>query len=259
MYEALKQFVIAFVLPPGGPLALVLLGLLAWQRRPRLARALCWAGAVSLWLASTPIVAAALVSMLGGTRPVNMAEAAAADAIVILGGGVRTQAPEYGGDTLGRLTLERTRYGAHLARQTGLPVAVSGGAPDEDTRPEGELMREALHREFGVTVQWEESFARNTRENAANVAKLLRAEGKRRVVLVMHGFDVRRARRLFEEAGLEVVAAPTQLSRWDALTVSDFLPSAVALQTSSYSLYECVALVWEAVRSSSPIAEAPIR
>ena len=46
---------------------------------------------------------------------------------MILGGGLRRSAPEYGGDTLGRLTLERLRYGAMLAKRTGLPVMVSGG------------------------------------------------------------------------------------------------------------------------------------
>ena len=49
-------------------------------------------------------------------------------AIVILGGGVRRHAAEYGGDTLGQLTLERVRYGARVARLTGLPVLVSGGS-----------------------------------------------------------------------------------------------------------------------------------
>jgi hypothetical protein len=35
---------------------------------------------------------------------------------------------EYGGDTLGRLTLERVRYGARVAKKTGLPVLVAGGS-----------------------------------------------------------------------------------------------------------------------------------
>jgi len=247
VYDAFKLLFTSLVLPPGGPLVLVVLGFVARRRHSWPGTLLCGSGAVFLWLASTPIVAAALVTMLGGTRPLNMTDAGMADAVVILGGGVRHQALEYGGDTLGRLTLERTRYGAYLARRTGLPVAVSGGAPDADTRPEGELMREALDREFGVTVRWVDNQARNTRENAANIAKLLRAEGKRRVVLVMHGFDVRRARRAFEEAGLQVAAAPTQLASWDEFSLSDFLPNVIALQTSHYSLYECAALIWEAV------------
>ncbi|MBK7593641.1 MAG: YdcF family protein, partial [Betaproteobacteria bacterium] len=69
-----------------------------------------------------------------------------AQAIVIPGGGVRRNAPEYGGDTLGRLTLERVRYGARLAKQTGLPLLVTGGSVTGNTVPEAVLMKEALEK-----------------------------------------------------------------------------------------------------------------
>lgn len=242
MYDAFKLIVTAFLLPPGGPIVLVALGVLAWRRRPRLGRALCATGALALWLASLPIVAAALVTALGGSIPLDLAAAKKADAIVILGGGVRRQAAEYGGDTLGRLTLECTRYGAFLARQTGVPVLVMGGSPKEGVRPEADLMREALESEYGVQVRWAENTARNTRENAVKAAALLQAEGRRRIVLVLHGFDVRRTQRLFENAGLQVTAAPTGVPRWDTpLGAGDFLPSVAALYTSFFALYEMLA------------------
>jgi uncharacterized SAM-binding protein YcdF (DUF218 family) len=156
---------------------------------------------------------------------------------------VRPQAPEFGGDTLGRLTLERVRYGAFLARQTGLPVLVAGGAPEEGVRAEAELMREALQREFGVPVRWSEDQSRNTRENAANAAAILSAEAVRRVLLVTHGFDVRRARAEFEAAGLQALAAPTLVPLPGALGPRDFLPSAGALWTAHYASYEAAALL----------------
>jgi uncharacterized SAM-binding protein YcdF (DUF218 family) len=86
----------------------------------------------------------------------DLAAAPGAQAIVILGGGVRHEALEYGGHTLGRLTLERTRYGARVAKQTGLPVLVSGGAPSGGIA-EAEVMRAALAEEFGVPVRWVET------------------------------------------------------------------------------------------------------
>jgi uncharacterized SAM-binding protein YcdF (DUF218 family) len=242
VYESIKLAFTTLVLPPGGPIALVLLGLLALRRYPRAGPALAFAGALMLWLLSLPVVAGALVAALGGGQPLDPAAARKAEAIVILGGGVRPQAPEYGGDTLGRLTLERVRYGAFLARQTGLPVLVAGGAPDEDVRAEADLMREALQSEYGVAVRWTEDRSRNTRENAAHAAAILSAEGRRRVLLVTHGFDVRRAKGLFEAAGLEVIAAPTQVPGQDSLEAADFLPSVVALATSHYALYETLAL-----------------
>jgi uncharacterized SAM-binding protein YcdF (DUF218 family) len=248
VYEALKLLIASFVLPPGGPLVLVVFGLLALHRFPRAGRALALAGAAVLWLCSLPVVANGLVTALGGATPLDMEAARTADAIVILGGGVRQQAPEYGGDTLGRLTLERVRYGAHLARQTGLPVLVTGGRPDTATQSEADLMRAAMQSEYGMTVGWVDDSARNTQENARNAARLLLAEGRRTVVLVMHGFDVRRARGLFEEAGLRVVPAPTRPSPSGRSSPSDFLPSADAIVTAHFALYETLALLREALR-----------
>ena len=49
-------------------------------------------------------------------RTAAMLASAGADAIVILSGGLRDYAPEYGGSTVNRITLERVRYGARLAR-----------------------------------------------------------------------------------------------------------------------------------------------
>jgi uncharacterized SAM-binding protein YcdF (DUF218 family) len=257
MQETLRLIATALVLPPGGPIVLVLLGVLAWGRWPRLGRALAATGAATLWMASLPIVANALVTTLGGARPLDDAAARQADAIVILGGGVRVEALEYGGDTLGRLTLERVRYGAWLARRTGLPVLVTGGAPERGVRAEADLMSEALEREYGVPVRWVDTRARNTRENAANAARMLAAENKPRVVLVMHGFDVRRATQQFEAAGLQVIAAPTQVPRWDDVEMTDWLPNPAALYTIHFAMYEVLALVRDALQATtagSPIA-----
>jgi uncharacterized SAM-binding protein YcdF (DUF218 family) len=242
VYEIARLIVTSLVLPPSGPIVVVGFGALVLRQWPRVGRAAILGGAAALWLSALPIVANALVTALGGARPLDMAAAGKADAIVILGGGVRSGAVEFGGDTLGRLTLERVRYGAFLARQTGLPVLVTGGAPEEGVRAEADLMREALQREFGVTVRWADDRARNTRENAERAARLLQAENKRRVVLVMHGFDVKRARAQFAAAGLDVLPAPTQVPLWEGPELADFLPNAGALVTTHYAAYELLAI-----------------
>jgi uncharacterized SAM-binding protein YcdF (DUF218 family) len=234
---ALKAVFKALVLPPAGPLLVAAVGLALWHRRPRLARALATLGVGALLLMSLPIVAAALLMAASDARVLDPAAAREAQAIVILAGGLRRDAPEYGGDTLGRLSLERTRYGAKIARETGLPVLVTGG-PYGRTRPEAHVMRDVLEREFGVRVQWVEDRARTTRENAHFSAQILRPLGIERVVLVVHAFDVPRARLEFERAGLRVLPAPTVLPRLAVAGVADFLPSAAALQSSYYALYE---------------------
>jgi uncharacterized SAM-binding protein YcdF (DUF218 family) len=165
-----------------------------------------------------------------------------AQAIVILGGGIRRDASEYGGDTLGRLTLERVRYGAWVARRTQLPVLASGGAVYGGTA-EAVLMKRALEEEFGVEVQWTEARSRDTRSNARESAALLLPLGITRVLLVAHGFDMPRAMAEFASAGLQVTAAPTMVAtdRASADHPIEWLPAMGALHGSYYALDELLA------------------
>jgi uncharacterized SAM-binding protein YcdF (DUF218 family) len=173
-------------------------------------------------------------------RAFTPAEARDAQAIVILGGGLR-RAPEYGGDTLGRLTLERVRYGAKVARETGLPVLVTGGRPPWSGRSEADVMRESLVEEFNVPVRWVEEAARNTHENAVLAAALLKASEVHTVVLVAHAFDMPRAQDEFADAGLATIPAATGLPFPPDLDLRYFVPSLGALQVSYYALYEMLA------------------
>ena len=200
-------------------------------------RALVGIGTLTLLVLSIPAVAWLLLCAVESGPPLVQEQARTAQAIVIPGGGSRRGALEYGGDTLARLTLERVRYGARIARQTGLPILVTGGSVSGGT-PEGMLMREALESEYGQPVRWVESESRTTHENAQRSAALLRAEGVTRILLVMHAFDMRRAAAEFEAAGLSVIAAPTGLAGTAPDNVLDFLPSISGLQGSYYALYE---------------------
>lgn len=230
----------ALVLPPVSLLLIAAIGLLLARRRPRTGHALAWTGVIGLLLLSIPIVASLLDSLLDTTPMLDARAAKDAQAIVILGGGIRRQAPEYGGDTLGRLTLDRVRYGARVARSLHLPVLVTGGSL-HGAAAEGRVMQDALENEFGVHVQWVEDRSRNTHENALRSADILRGAGVHRIVLVAHAFDMPRARAEFEQAGLEVVPAATGLASDEPITPADFVPSVAALQGSYYALYELLA------------------
>ena len=235
-----RKALAALVLPPVGPLVLAIAGAAILGRRPRLGRALLWSGLGLLVALSTWTVAGGLLRLVDDSPPVTLAEARSAQAIVILGGGVRRNAPEFGGETVGHLTLDRVRYGAVVARATGLPVLVTGGALGS-TRSEADVMRETLEREFGVPVRWTEDRSRNTHENAQFSAARLEREGIKRVVLVAHGFDMRRARAEFTAAGLEVVPAPTFVAGDQPFELGDLVPNAGALQASYVALYELLA------------------
>src|SRR5271165_6346371 len=89
-------------LPPAGPLIVGVLGLLLCLRRPRIGFALCATAIGSLWLLATPIVADGLARAMESYPPLDpthlTAAQSGAQAIVILGSGVRRGAPEVGGD-----------------------------------------------------------------------------------------------------------------------------------------------------------------
>ena len=238
----LKKTLTALVLPPTGPLIIALLGLATLTRWPRTGRLLAWLGLLALLVLSLPLVSDELVRCLDQSPPLNLTQTGNAGAIVIFAGGVRHDAAEYGGDTLGRLSLERVRYGAVVARKTRLPVLVSGG-PVFGTTPEATLMKRVLEEEFGVKVTWVEVESRDTHENATKSAAVLLPAGIRHVILVAHSFDMPRAKAELAAAGLEVTLAPTGIPADTPFDASDLLPSVGALQQSHYALYELLANV----------------
>ena len=241
----MKPLLKILILPPTSLLLLALIGLAASTRFPRTGKTVATAATLGLLALSLPVVASALSQLLTPPPPFVAADAKAAQAIVILGGGVRHDAADYGGDTLAPLTLERVRYGARVARITGLPVLVSGGAPEGGT-PEAELMRDALEREFAIPVKWSEQVSRNTHQNAVRSAIILRQAHIARIVLVTHGVDMRRAQAEFVAQGIDVVPAATNLVQWHAFALPDLVPSMAALQRSYHAVYEIAGnIVWQ--------------
>lgn len=236
----LKKILAALILPPAGPILLALFGL--WLscscKSRRWQHGGLWLATLSLFgllLLSLPIVGKALMAPLESHPPITPAQLQQVQAIVILGGGTYFGAPEYGGDTVGYATLERLRYGSRLARQSRLPLLVTGGAPTGG-RPEGELMREVLESDFGVKVRWAETAARDTAENAGLSAAMLKAAGVTRIALVSHGWHLPRAIALFERQGLEVTPAPMAFSTGAPSLAEDILPG--SLGTSRQALNE---------------------
>lgn len=239
-YLALKGIAKAIVLPPAGPIIVAIAGLLLWKRAPRAGRALAALGTIALLLLSMPVVAWLLMQPFD-REPLDVAAAREAQAIVIIGGGTRLRAREYGGDTLGRLTLERVRYGARVAKQLSLPVLVSAGRPMGASRAEADVMADALADEFGVPVRWREQRSRNTHENAQLSARILKQDGVERIVLVAHAIDMPRACAEFAAAGITAIPAATGLPVRGSIFPTDFVPQIGALVASRDALYELLA------------------
>ena len=132
------------------------------------------------------------------------------------------------GWTVGPLTLERMAAAAALARQTGLPILVSGGVLSltSPSPPIAGQMAQRFESEFGLIVRWLEIESRNTWENARNSAAMLRQEGIGSALLVTHGWHMPRALISFRAAGLSVAAAPVRRSPLPQPDFDSFLPRA---------------------------------
>jgi uncharacterized SAM-binding protein YcdF (DUF218 family) len=253
----IKDVVKLALLPPAGPLLVALVGYFVAFRKPRAGRALILIGIASLTLLCIPAVGALLVRTLDRSPPLDLANARDAGAIVILGGGSRRFAPEYAGPTVNALTLERVRYGARVARLTGLPILVSGGAV-RGNPAESLLMRDILMNEYGLSVKWTELGSRDTHENATQSAAMLIKSGVHRVIVVGHAFDFPRVRMEFEASGISVIAAPINIPPRVPSALRDYTPSVAGLRDSYYALYEALAnIAFLISRESKAVPPAP--
>jgi uncharacterized SAM-binding protein YcdF (DUF218 family) len=151
-------------------------------------------------------------------------------AIVVLGGGLEGFAPEYGVASLRAPSLERLRYGIWLSRETGLPVAFSGGVgwAQLDAKPEAQIAAQIAASEYGRPLKWIEDNSRDTRENALRTVALLKPQGVRRIVLVTHGYHMPRALRHFERAAgseIAIEAAPIGMAQRSDRPALAWMPS----------------------------------
>jgi uncharacterized SAM-binding protein YcdF (DUF218 family) len=250
---AWKPVLTVLLLPPASILWPMLLGAWLLRRRPAAMWACLLAGSAALWFSTTLVAGRALQQALLQPPPALAAadrealrRTGAGTAIVVLGGGREPFAAEYEGPNLGLETAARLRYGLWLARETGLPVAFSGGVGHAavDGPAEAEIAARVAARDFGRPLRWVEADSRDTRENAERSVALLRGAGVHRIVLVTHGWHMPRSLRAFEQAarrqgtGLAIVAAPMGLGEGDLRGVLRWLPSVAGHRLTSVVLRE---------------------
>ena len=154
-------------------------------------------------------------------RPGVVTAARPAQAIVVLTGGE-----------------PRNREAARLQRATGLPLLASGGDG------EAALMKRLLERDFGVPVRWTEDRSLSTEENARFSARLLAAQGIRRIVLVTHALHMPRAQRMFADQQLEVTPAPVDFWSRAPRAPRDYLPGTEGLKLTRSALHEIAGHTW---------------
>lgn len=236
------------LVPPGSIFVLLVAGLLVRRFRPRLGAILCWSAAVLLYVLSCQVTADALLKLIEPpplARPVP-----AAQAIVVLGGGVYFTPPEYPGPTMRGEMAGRLRYAAHLHRETRAPILVAGGAPEGNADAEADLMKRVLEEDFHTPVRWVENRSNTTLENARNSYAILQRDGINTVYLVTHAWHMARAQWLFEQAGFRVVPAATLYATSHGTTVLHLLPSGEAMRDSFLFFREAVGMLWFRLQSA---------
>lgn len=242
------RWIEALLLPPINALLVAVLAALLWKRRRRMARVLLVLATLGLLLQMMPIFGAGLLRSLQVDPALDLASLPAADVVVVLSAEADPYGTEYGKATVGAVTLQRTRYGASVAKQSGLPVLVTGGPPIDGGPAVAIAMRDVLRDEFGVTAPiWVEDRAGTTMENARFASEMLRERGRMRALLVTHAWHMPRARASFERHGIDVIAAPTAFHGPAYQGPKSLLPSHGGLRTTTWALHEILGRVYYAL------------
>lgn len=249
MLFLLKKIVSALILPPTSLILLAFVGLWLTRKHPKTGRSLAALSLTILLILSLPVTGNALLQSLETARPISEAQLKDIQAIVILGGGKNNEAPEFGNqDTVNRWTLQRLRYGAYLQQQTGKPILVTGGSP-HGGRSEADAMAETLQRDFHAKDIWTEDQSKDTAENAAYSAAILKEHGITRVAIISQAWHLPRAIQLFKQQGLTVYPAPIGYTKEDNEPIIRWLPKASALDKSSMALKEYLGRIFSGGRN----------
>lgn len=235
------------LLPPGCILWLLLLAFLLRKRWPRTALAVFVSAMLALLLVSMPVSTQYLAAMIE-TEPAlepqqwpHLAERT--DAIVILGGGREGLDPAWGEEQVSYMAMERIRYGARLAKASGLPILFSGGIVHQDATSEAALMANTLEKDFALTAKWLEEESRTTWENALLSQKTLKAAGIQRIVLVTNAWHMPRAKWSYEQQGFQVLVAPVGFfSAPRQLPLAGMVPNSKSVWQNTLLLHELLAL-----------------
>lgn len=151
-----------------------------------------------------------------------------------------------GREALSAVSMNRLITGLRLQKRLDIPIIISGGQVFTDSGTEAAVAKKVL-LELGVSSQQilTDTKARNTTENAVNVAVLCHEEQWRKIVLVTSAFHMPRSVLNFADKGLDIVPFPCdyQLSGKMQLSIFNFMPQGFALELSAMALKEYLGLM----------------
>lgn len=225
----------SFIFPPLNAMLIILLGILLLRFHKKIAITLLVSGLLFLYIQSTPFIAAYITRSIE-QAPLDETKLKAAQAIVILGGGVNGNSYEYQQGVSAKVsTLIRLDYAAYLAKKYPQKLIITSGGYTGTNR-EARVMKSALINDFEVKnpIILEDN-SRNTDENAEFVAKLLKPLHINNIILVTQASHMKRAMMLFKKYNLNPIGASTDYyDNYDAKTPAlTLIPNASAMNQVS--------------------------
>ena len=195
----------------GATCLLLIIAFGLWWIKSKLTPAFIGAALIILFLSGNSWVSNWLAQSLEWQN-IPKTELPTADVIVVLGGGIRSQAyprPDVDFSEAG----DRVWYGASLYRAGKAPkIIVSGGRIiwKGGGKPESEDLTKLLVR-MGVPAGdiIPEADSMNTRDNAVYVQKILKANNFKTILLVTSAMHMPRSMAIFKHLGIKAIAAPT--------------------------------------------------
>ncbi len=230
----LKKLAISLILPPGLFILIFIFISFAEKKRKSI-RLIAIFSALFLFLISVEPVKDLIFYPL--EKKYNTPETLEADAIVVLGGGVRNEI------SFSEDTANRTISAYFLHKQTRLPIIVSGGA-DNGNISDAIFMADFLIK-FGVNKEnlIIENKSRDTSENAFYISHICKERHFKKVILVTSAYHMQRAKKFFNKAEIEVLPYPTDFKIRKNYNVYDFLPKFSTFYLTVKALREYLAIL----------------
>jgi len=239
---AVKKIVAPFLLPPGIFIVpIIIVGMvLIFSRRRRIGFINLFIG-LALWTLS--ITPTANWLMQGLESGFSFPEHPSGDVIILLGGGVIGEVPDFSGKGAPTTSMMgRIVTAVRLYRRLHLPIIVTGGRVYEDSPiAEATIVRRFL-MDLGVPQNRIiiEDQARDTAQNARLSANICRRRGFSKPILLTAAYHLKRTCMAFEAAELPVTPFPAYFLGAPGVDYGPrhLLPRANALQTSAKALHE---------------------
>lgn len=223
--------------------------LLLFVQRRRTAIVILLIALAGTWLVATPFVAQRLMySLERHYPPTTIDRIPAADAIVVLGGGISPQAPPRIDPDLNH-AADRIWFGAQLYAAGKAPVVITTGMrPYSDQGQTAAAAGAELLQAFGVPAEAIIAPGRSLRTytDAAIVSDIVEREGLGRVLLVTSAAHMPRAIATFRSAQVRAFPAPTDFEVVESpqARTHPWLPDNEAFWQSGRALREYVGMAW---------------